>query len=92
MSDETRTEELGQRFRQGQIEIENAESAVQLAMDRAGGAVGIISNAAEGSSSDLLTGALSNLAEAEVLLGQVMALYTDARSQIEQHINTRKLG
>ncbi len=77
---------LGASFRAAMAEIENAQSSANLTIDRCNEAGRQLGLTAEGSTSELVSNALANLAEATLAVEGVIAQLVASKTDIEQHV------
>jgi hypothetical protein len=89
MSDEATLAALGLSYRAALEEIKNAQASANLTIDRAGAAVRIVGNAADGSTNTLVANALSGLADAALAVEQALAQLVQAATDVEQFISDK---
>lgn len=85
----TNLEELGAGFRRARHAVDGAQSAVQVAIDRQGGALAILSRVSDGSNNTMVGDAMLALAEANVKLDEALQFYIKAGEAIDTYITER---
>lgn len=86
MSDEATLRALGLSYRAANEDIDKAQASANLTIDRAGAAVAIVGNAADGSTNPLVANALAGLASASLAVEQALTQLVQAKTDIEQFI------
>lgn len=91
MSDGATLSALGATYRAAISDIEGAQSSANVTIDRCNAAVTLIGTAADGSSNELVTNALTGVAGATLALEQAIVQLVQSKTDLEQYLTEREI-